>query len=118
MKLDHINFTAHDVLQTSAFLKRHFGYVDAFDDNSAGMAGLRDADGQHILLMKGTNATYPMMFHIGFDPGNEAEVNAMYARLTADGIQAEPPQNEWGSWSFHFTCPGANFTIEVACTAE
>ncbi len=118
MKLDHVNLTVLNVREAGGFIKRHFGYQDAFEDNNDGMAVLTDGQGLYINLMKGGNPTYPKMFHIGFDMGTEAEVNAMYARLTADGIVTDPPRNEWGAWSFHFTCPGATFVIEVACTAE
>lgn len=118
MKLDHVNLTVQDVTAAGGFLKKHFEFVDAFDDNNASITALRGQDGMHILLMKGGNAEYPKMFHIGFDLESQANVDAMYARLTADGIQAEPPKNEWGSWSFHFQCPGATFIIEVACEGE
>jgi lactoylglutathione lyase len=117
MKLDHINFTVQDVAKVSAFLKKHFGYKDAFDDNNDNITGLGDDSGMHILLMKGKNASYPKMFHIGFNLGTQANVDAMFERLTADGLDIKPPENLWGSWSFHFTCPGGEFVIEVACTA-
>jgi lactoylglutathione lyase len=117
MKLDHINLTVSNVLETGGFLKEYFGYADAFEDNNAGMAVLRDAEGSHINLMKGSNATYPKYFHIGFDPGSEANVNAIYERLTNTGLKIDPPEHAWGSWTFHFKCPGAEFTIEVACAS-
>lgn len=118
MKLDHVNLTVHDVVTASTFLKKHFACVDAFDDNNGSITALKAEDGMHILLMKGANAVYPKMFHIGFDLETQANVDSMYLQLKNDGIDAEPPQNEWGSWSFHFQCPGANFVIEVACAAE
>jgi lactoylglutathione lyase len=117
MKLDHINLTAINVLEASAFLQKHFGCTPAFEDNNAGMSCLRDGQGNHINLMKGSDANYPKYFHIGFDPGTEAEVNAIYERLKGDGMNIEPPEHAWGSWTFHFKCPGTGFTIEVACTS-
>lgn len=119
MKLDHINLTVGNVVEASTFLKKHFGYEDAFEDNNAGMAVLHGDDGMHINLMKGANAAYPKLFHIGFDLETEANVTAAYERLTAEGLQIKPPEHtQWGSWTFHFTCPGGNFIIEVACASE
>jgi len=119
MRMDHINLTVTDVQQASAFLKKHFGYTDAFDDNNVDISVLAGEHGMHINLMRGNNPTYPKMFHIGFDAGTEAEVKAVYERLSADGISARPPVNSnWGSFTFHFTCPGSDFVIEVACASE
>jgi len=91
--MDHINLTVTDVQQASAFLKKHFGYTDAFDDNNVDISVLAGEHGMHINLMRGNNPTYPKMFHIGFDAGTEAEVKAVYERLSADGISARPPAN-------------------------
>jgi lactoylglutathione lyase len=119
MKLDHVNLTVSNVIEASTFLKKHFGYKDAFDDNNAGMAVLQGEDGMYINLMKGSKATYPKYFHIGFDLETEANVNAVYERLKADGMEIDPPEHvSWGSWTFHFKCPGSDFTIEVACSSE
>jgi lactoylglutathione lyase len=117
MRLDHVNLMVTDVLVASAFLKKHFGYSDAFDDNNADMSVLADSYGMHINLMRGAKATYPGLFHIGFDMETESEVNALYERLTADGMQIKPPKHAWGSWTFHFPCPGGSFVIEAACAA-
>lgn len=119
MKLDHVNLTVSNVKEASAFLKEHFGYKDFFDDNNAGMATLTDGSALHLNLMKGSKDTYPEYFHIGFDLDTEANVNAFYERLTSYGVEANPPEHTpWGSWTFHFTCPGGNFIIEVACASE
>lgn len=119
MQLDHINLTVNNVEEASAFLKKHFEYTDAFDDNNADMCVLASKHGTYINLMRGTDATYPKMFHIGFDAQTEDGVNAVYERLTNDGLTINPPKHvPWGSWTFHFTCPGTDFTIEVACASE
>lgn len=119
MRLDHINLTVNNVVEASTFLKKHFGYRDLFDDNNAGMATLTDGTELHLNLMKGSKDTYPAFFHIGFDLETEANVTAVYERLTAEGLQIRPPEHtRWGSWTFHFTCPGGHFIIEVACASE
>jgi lactoylglutathione lyase len=119
MKLDHINLTVHNVTEASTFLKKHFGYKDIFEDNNAGMAALSNGSDLNILLMKGSKATYPKYFHIGFDLETEANVTAMYQRLEGDGIKTDPPEHTaWGSYTFNFKCPGGDFIIEVACSSE
>ncbi len=119
MKLDHINLTVGNVIKASTFLKKHFGYKDIFDDNNAGMAALGDGSDMHILLMKGSSATYPKYFHIGFDMETESNVTTMYERLKNDGMEIDPPEHTaWGSYTFNFKCPGNDFTIEVACASE
>ena len=118
MKLNHVNLTVSSVVEASTFLKKHFNCADVFEDNNAGMAVLRDGHGMYINLMKGSNATYPKTFHIGFDAETEEGVSAVYKRLTDDGLDIAPPEHAWGSWTFHFTCPGGAFTIEVACASE
>jgi lactoylglutathione lyase len=77
MKLDHINLTVKNVIEASAFFKKYFRYKDIFEDNNAGMAALSDGSGLNILLMKGSRASYPKYFHIGFDMQTEANVNAI-----------------------------------------
>lgn len=118
MKLDHVNLTVNNVEEASSFLKKHFGYTDAFEDNNTDISVLASDHGTYINLMRGVDPTYPKTFHIGFDAETEAGVNAVYERLTNDGLTIKPPKHAWGSWTFHFKCPGSDFTIEVACTAE
>ncbi len=116
MRLDHINLTVENVVEASNFLKKHFGYRDIFEDNNAGMAALEDGSGLNVLLMKGSNASYPKYFHVGFDAETEENVNAFHQKLVADGMEIDPPEHEaWGSYTFNFKCPGGDFTIEVAC---
>ncbi|MEM9954920.1 MAG: VOC family protein [Chloroflexota bacterium] len=118
MKLDHINFTVTDVETASAFLKTYFEYADAFEDNNDYISVLVSKDGTYINLMRGADPVYPKTFHIGFDAQTEANVNAFYERLTNDGLAINPPKHAWGSWTFHFKCPGSDFVIEVACASE
>ena len=119
MRLDHINLTVNNVTEASTFLKRHFGYRDMFEDNNAGMATLTDGTEMHLNLMKGSKDSYPDYFHIGFDLETEANVTAVYERLSEAGLELNPPEHtQWGSWTFHFKCPGGNFIIEVACASE
>lgn len=116
--LDHINLTVRDVKEASAFFKTYFDYRDYFEDNNAGMATLTDGSALVLNLMKGRDASYPKFFHIGFDLKTEDGVSEMYGRLKAAGIATDPPEHTaWGSWTFHFPCPGGDFIVEVACAS-
>ena len=118
MKLDHINLTVRDVVRASTFLKKHFGYRDLFENNNAGMVALENGSGLSVLLMKGSSASYPEYFHIGFDAETQESVDAFYKKLVADSMEIDPPQQEaWGSYTFNFKIPGGDFTVEVACAA-
>jgi lactoylglutathione lyase len=119
MKLDHVNLTVNDVKKASAFFKKHFGYSDYFEDNNSGLSSLTDGSGFYLNLMKGSQDAYPKYFHIGFDLETEANVTAQHKRLVEDGLETTPPEHTpWGVYTFHFTCPGGNFIIEVACASE
>ena len=108
--------TVDNVVEAASFLKKHFGYRDMFEDNNAGMAVLEDGSGLCVSLMKGSNASYPKYFHVGFDVKTEDNVNTFHQKLVADGLKIDPPEHEaWGSYTFNFKIPGGDFTIEVAC---
>jgi catechol 2,3-dioxygenase-like lactoylglutathione lyase family enzyme len=85
------------------------------DPGRAGFAVLFDDRGLVLTLMKGKAADvrYPPTFHVGFMQESEAQVDALYERLRADGYEAEPPQRSH-AWTFYLRAPGG-FTIEVLC---
>lgn len=119
MKLDHINLTVSDVATASAFLKNHFGYKDMFEPNETDIAILEDGSDMHINLMKGSKTSYPSTFHIGFDLETETNVTEFHERLVSEGMKIPTPRYvAWGGYSFTFSCPGGDFSIEVACASE
>jgi lactoylglutathione lyase len=112
MKLNHLNLIVTDVIATSAFLEKYFGFTTLGRGN-ANMAFLSDGHGMVLIMFKGTDVTYPEGFHIGFLQESENEVNEIHTRLKADGIAVPNPQRlQGGRWSFYFQAPGG-FTIEV-----
>jgi lactoylglutathione lyase len=112
MKLNHLNLAVTDVPAAEDFLEKYFDMRRL--GGNAGMALLTDEGGFVLTLMKASRATelkYPANFHIGFGQENEAQVNALHARLAADGFIAPAPSREH-AWTFYIEAPGG-ITIEV-----
>jgi lactoylglutathione lyase len=116
MKLNHINLTVTDALETATFFEKYFGLrrMEGVEQRNT-FAMLRDDDGMVITLIRGGRATeieYPATFHIGFIQPTEERVNEINQRLKEDGVDVPPPARLHGSWTFYFRAPGG-FTIEV-----
>jgi lactoylglutathione lyase len=115
MQLNHLNLTVTDVREAQQFLAKYFGMEDA--GGNANMALLRDGHGMMLTLTsmkvgRETEVKYPATFHIGFGQESEEQVNSLYARLVADGVEPPAPSKQHGSWGFYFKAPGG-FVIEV-----
>jgi catechol 2,3-dioxygenase-like lactoylglutathione lyase family enzyme len=123
MTLNHLNLTVVDPLETSAFLAKYFNLRPG--GGNAGMQMLNDDHGMVLTLIKARHedlaaaggtppaaVKYPSSFHVGFIQPSRDGVNAINARLRADGFDVEPPSMQHGAWTFYFTAPGG-FTIEV-----
>ena len=61
---------------------------------------------------KATEVDYPGAFHIGFIQESREQVDAMHARLKADGFDVKTPKVFHGAWTFYFRAPGG-FLVEV-----
>src|SRR5688572_12474063 len=110
MILNHINLAVTDVTTARTFLETYFGLVDIGGGNK-NRAFLRDDRWLVLSMFKAKDVTYPGTFHIGFSQQSEAEVNAIYERLTAEGFVADPPQRSH-AWTFYVNAPGG-FVVEV-----
>jgi lactoylglutathione lyase len=120
--LNHLNLTVTDVPAARHFLETYFGlqaHTDPYTGEATGagdhpsFAVLFDDRGMVVTLMKGRTADYPATFHIGFIQPSEAAVDALHARLTADGFEAPAPARSH-AWTFYVTAPGG-FVVEVLC---
>jgi lactoylglutathione lyase len=112
MKLNHLNLAVDDVAAAKTFLMTCFGLRDmAAGDNNKNRAFLQDDGGMVISMFKGKDIHYPGTFHIGFIQESEAAVDAIYARMTADGLKADPAQRSH-RWTFYVKAPGG-FLVEV-----
>jgi lactoylglutathione lyase len=66
------------------------------------MTVLKDDYGMHVNMMKGSKASYPKYFHIGFNMETEANVNAVYECLKNGGMAIDPPEHAWGFLDISF----------------
>lgn len=117
MKLNHLNLTVTDVIESHAFLEKYFGLQSLGCNKNMGF--LTDDNGAVISLTsmkvtKESSVSYPGSFHIGFIQPSEEQVNEINQRLKDAGYDVEPPSKMHGSWTFYFQAPGG-FTIEVLC---
>ncbi|VTR95821.1 glyoxalase : Lactoylglutathione lyase-like lyase OS=Singulisphaera acidiphila (strain ATCC BAA-1392 / DSM 18658 / VKM B-2454 / MOB10) GN=Sinac_7063 PE=4 SV=1: Glyoxalase [Gemmata massiliana] len=115
MNLNHLNLTVTDVQETYQFLEKYFGMEGKGGNKN--IAFLTDANGMILTLtsmkLGGVDrVTYPPNFHIGFGQPDADAVNAINARLKADGYDVPEPSRQHGSWTFYFTAPGG-FMVEV-----
>jgi lactoylglutathione lyase len=115
MRLNHINLTVTDVLETQKFLEKYFGMRNGGGNNN--IAFLTDDGGMVLTLTsmkvgREDEVRYPATFHIGFCQESEERVDEINRRLRGDGFDVPPPSRQHGSWTFYFRAPGG-FTIEV-----
>lgn len=111
MTLNHLNLTVTDVPGTVALFETYFGFRRTAMDN-ANMAFMRDDHDAFISMFRARDVSYPGMFHIGFTQETEAQVDALYERLVADGFTPTVPREDHGRWTFYFESPGG-VVIEV-----
>ena len=115
MKLNHLNLTVTDPMETHDFLAKYFGLRSMGGNKN--MAFLSDDDGAVISLTsprvaRETEVRYPASFHVGFIQPSADAVDALNQRLKADGYDVPPPSSQHGSWTFYFEAPGG-VVIEV-----
>ena len=119
MKLNHINLTSVDVAADRAMFETYFGLHCSIMRGKA-LAVMHDEDGMILVLndfaKKRGDFAYPAdsdVHHIGFIQDSKSQVDALHARLTADGWDAPEPRDYHGSWTFYFKAKGGYF-VEVA----
>jgi lactoylglutathione lyase len=117
MKLNHLNLSVTDVLDTQAFLHKYFDLQPMGGNKN--IAFLSDDSGFVLTLTSPkvggeTEVRYPATFHIGFMQATEERVNEINQRLSDDGFAVPAPSRQHSSWTFYFAAPGG-FTIEVLC---
>jgi lactoylglutathione lyase len=117
MKLNHLNLTVTDVVETHAFFEKYFDMksmgcnanIGFLSDENQGVLVLTSAK-----FVKESEVRYPNGFHIGFIQESEEQVNAINERLLDAGFDVPPPKRLHSSWTFYFTAPG-DITVEVLC---
>jgi catechol 2,3-dioxygenase-like lactoylglutathione lyase family enzyme len=115
MRLNHVNLSVPDVAKTREFFETYFGYRCVASRGRDTLAVLTDESGFILTISnfeKVAQVEYPGAFHIGFMQDSSEEVDAVYARLTAAGFEADPPREFHGAWTFYLRAPGG-FLVEV-----
>jgi lactoylglutathione lyase len=116
VKINHLNLTVSDVPQAHRFLEKYFGLRGYHGmEPRQGMSFMSDDNGMLLALFrtrKGSDASYPAGFHIGFIQDSEEQVDQINQRLRDDGYAVPKPARLHGSWTFYFQAPGG-FTVEV-----
>ncbi len=118
MKLNHLNLYSHDTAADRAMFEHYFG-LRTLVLRGEKMAIMQDDDGLVLIVNHFENKRegfeYPKeldILHIGFIQESRDAVDAMYARLTADGWETQAPHEYHGAWTFYFRAKGGYF-IEV-----
>jgi catechol 2,3-dioxygenase-like lactoylglutathione lyase family enzyme len=118
MKLNHVNLTSADIAADRAMFETYFG-LHCIVSRGSGLLVMGDDDGMIFVLnnfsRKRGDFAYPEDFavlHIGFLQDTREAVDAIHARLVADGWDAPAPQVYHGAWTFYFKAKGGYF-IEV-----
>ncbi|MBB3173377.1 catechol 2,3-dioxygenase-like lactoylglutathione lyase family enzyme [Endobacter medicaginis] len=119
MKLNHVNLYSHDIDGDRAMFEGYFGLRTLVVRGSV-MAVMQDDDGLVLIVnhfeRRLDGFDYPAQFdilHVGFILPSRDAVDALYARLCADGWTTQtPPHVTHGAWSFYFRAKGGYF-VEV-----
>lgn len=106
MRVNHLHLMVPEVPAASAFFEKYFELRKS--GGNAGLTVLLDDSGFVLTLMKmgsrGGHA-YPENFHVGFFVDSEARVDALHARMQADGLDVAAPRREH-AYSFYVRAPG------------
>jgi catechol 2,3-dioxygenase-like lactoylglutathione lyase family enzyme len=120
MNLNHINLPVDDVNASRDFFAKYFGMRTMHEIGKNALVIMRDEGGLVLNLShfdRKTEIHYHKDFHIGFFVETRAEVDGLYARMVADGLDAGTPKEMHGRWTFYVASPGG-FETEVACVLE
>lgn len=91
MGLNHLGVVVSDVEATCAFLERYFG-LERVGPASPKLSHLQDDAGFILSLAEGESESC----HIGFVQETDEGMDALYERLKADGVEADPPCRSHG----------------------
>lgn len=122
MKLNHLNLPVPDVAETQTFFEKYFNFTRTEVKVEHALTVLKGEDGFTLVLMseafnRNGNAAYPDALHIGFLVEDSAQVDAMFNRLTEDGLSVpHKPGNRRGVHVFYFHAPG-NILTEVSTSS-
>ena len=116
MRMNHINLSVPDVPKTRAFFETYFGLHCSESPQPEKIVILIDESDDSIIALsnfsKNETYAYPAAFHVGFNLPSREDVDAMHARLAADGHAVGKRIEFHGAWTFYLEAPGG-FMVEV-----
>lgn len=119
MRLNHVNLTTTDIAADRAMFERYFG-MRCLVARGKALVVMEDDDEMVLVLndfaRKRGAFAYPDdkdVLHVGFLQESREAVDAVHARLVADGWDAPAPRDDHGAWCFYFKAKGGYF-VEVA----
>jgi catechol 2,3-dioxygenase-like lactoylglutathione lyase family enzyme len=121
MRLNHLNLCVDDLSEARHFFETYFDF-QLLEQKGKALVVLSDENGFILVLsdpkaFKGKkDIRYPEAFHIGFLVETSSEVDQVYDRLVAGGIEIdkEPYTLRGNSYGFYFTVFNG-LLIEVSC---
>ncbi|GHO47879.1 VOC family protein [Ktedonospora formicarum] len=124
MRLNHINLCVNDLTEAREFFQNCFD-LKFLDQKGKAIVIMSDGHGFTLVLSNPLAfkdveeiQPYPGGFHIGFLQDSEAQVDQIYQRLKAAGVQlTQEPRNMRGIYGFYFTALN-DLLIEVSTQLE
>ena len=116
MTINHINLVVTDVESVTKFFETYFGFSPTLIKGNNIIAVLENIEGFSLVLSsdKSGGIAYPKDFHIGFMQDTPEQVQELYDRLKAGGIElGRPPGKIRNSYAFYFYFD--QVFIEVGC---
>ena len=122
MRLNHLDLHVSDFAETRNFFVTNFGFRHLETKGDDGLAILQDDAGLELVISRpiaklgGADqaALGVVTYHIGFLLPSRDDVDALYARLVAAGIElSAAPRAMRGGWVFYVTAPG-KILVEVS----
>lgn len=113
--LNHINLEVADVKANAEFFIRHFGFKQIGEGLGGKVAILTDGAGMAFAIsnLGGVDhVDYPKWFHVGFTQRDDATVDAIHARLKAEGVDVGERKEFHNAWTFYTRAPGG-YLVEV-----
>jgi len=111
--MNHLALAAPDVAASTAFYQRYFGF------EPMGPGGMLRGPTGFVLSIDEVPApvVVPSWFHHGFVVGSPAELEALHARLAADGVTIVDPPKAQGPTFVFFCRDPAGLLVEVRAPA-
>ena len=124
MKLNHLDLHVPDVAASTTFFQRYFGLALIDTRANGGLAILSDGAGLELVLSHAVAAfgsvdqseRKAVSYHVGFIVDARAEVDRLFAAMTADGLDVQAPRKMRGGYLFYCYAPG-HILIEVGARA-